>query len=323
MSLGRRGCGTTHKGLLPTETSGQSQAEGIVAVASATYRTESEENEDAVAAGEHRRLGNYLFLADGVGSLPQAGRAARLLVEQGRKLVRRASRPEDLEPATIFLACHKALVDFVATQPDGNPSGWGSTLLFVGDDGVGKLRLAWLGNGALLHMRGNFNQFQSGDLPPWSALNYLNPHTIENVQGKESLYRLVSADEAPERIHPSITEITRDDEFFGDIVIACTDGILSNDQIPYGRLADGSLWAKCETPYLKLFRCLSEFFAREQTPRSSSLESALQAFLNKLRGDNVLDDDASVGVLVTARALAVQAEWRNRRQKGSSGDAQS
>jgi hypothetical protein len=103
------------------------------------------------------------------------------------------------------------------------------------------------------------------------------------------------------------------DPEYGDIVMICTDGIYSSDQVNIGRTKDGSTWFKIEQPLLRFVAALDSFFAGSSVLTDDTLRRALDGYLAQLHADDLLDDDASLGVIVTAPALRYQAHRRKRR----------
>lgn len=174
-----------------------------------------------------------------------------------------------------------------------------------------ELTLGYVGNGGIFHLRGNFNTFPASQLLPWSAVNYLNPHSIPR-NGKNVMYKLLAPRSGPDEIAPSILRLSKDDAFFGDIVVCCTDGIYSYDQVSIGRDDDKNIWISGEPAITRLFDALTEFFDGDVS--EPALAACLERYLAELQTANLITDDCTVAVLITEKALAFQASLRARRR---------
>lgn len=176
------------------------------------------------------------------------------------------------------------------------------------------LMLAYLGNGGIFHIRGNFNTFPSSQLLPWSSINHLNPHTI-SLDGRNAMYKLLSPRTTPEEAEPSVVTISKDEHCFGDIVLCCTDGVYSFDQTAIGRDSRNNLWISGELSMERFYDALKQFFDEE--PSSDDLQSTLQTYLNGLNAAGLVTDDCTVGVVISGKALAYQAQLREKRMAGA------
>jgi hypothetical protein len=189
---------------------------------------------------------------------------------------------------------------------------FGTTALCAVDT-PGEIRLGYVGNGAIFHVRANFNTFPSSQLLPWTAVNYLNPHSAPQ-QGKNVLYQIV-APRATGHVLPTVVTVGKDSERLGDIVMVCTDGIYSYDQTPMGRDGDGNIWISGEATMALFFEALSRFFAGG-SHTDDDLRLALEDYLKEVETKGLATDDCTVGVIVTERALTYQRALRNRRLEG-------
>jgi hypothetical protein len=122
------------------------------------------------------------------------------------------------------------------------------------------------------------------------------------------MYKLVSARSGPDVIAPSVLRLSKDDTFFGDIIVAVTDGIYSYDQVAIGRDEQQQLWISGEASVARLFAALGRFFSGEIT--QETLRACLQTYLAELQDAKLVSDDCTVAVLVTAKAIAYQLQRR-------------
>lgn len=117
--------------------------------------------------------------------------------------------------------------------------------------------------------------------------------------------RYLGAFAPPERAEPTVLSFHKDTRV-GDIILVCTDGIYSSDQNRSGDPGDGSLWSEVPIPMTRVLNALRGVFNSGIPLDVCVLQSALDTVLADLRENRLLDDDATVGVLVTGTAVAYQ-----------------
>jgi PPM family protein phosphatase len=166
-------------------------------------------------------------------------------------------------------------------------------------------KIAYAGNGAVFHLRANFNQFPPEVIHiPWSSMNYLNPHS-NFVDGSEVLYKFIATDSNPADCVPTELIISKDNEFYGDILMICTDGIASNDQAIYATSNDPSgiaYWVKKEKTMDIFYKYLQEFITSKEV-NAETLEKVLKNLLCEYQLQNLLEDDSTIGLIITDKAL--------------------
>jgi serine/threonine protein phosphatase PrpC len=272
-------------------------------------------NQDAcaVAANPDHPL-SAVVVADGVGSHYGADLASATVAESLGTYLRSLDREMPIDLREAFTFAHARLVHEVERRHDpSSPQidwtrAFGTTAICAVET-KRSIVLAYAGNGAIFHIRGNFNTFGPAQLLPWSALNYLNPHSI-SLNGKNAMYKLLSPRATSEEIEPAIIEIAKDDAHFGDIILCCTDGIYSFDQVSIGRDGNHNLWISGEASMERFYATLKRFFENE--PSIDGLETALETYLAELGEANLVTDDCTVGVVITRKALEFQAARRER-----------
>jgi serine/threonine protein phosphatase PrpC len=281
------------------------------AVGSTTYRQNSLENQDYTGIVLNLNLGvRAVIVADGLGSQAYAGLGACWAVESAIGLIQAADKLTEQVLQDMFVAIRASVKtraeSFLVQQGlsvDKNQS-FGTTLIIVIEDAT-SFTIGYVGNGAIWHIRGGFNDFNANQYFPWNALNYLNPHTVQNEMGKEALYRMISISDDDEESIPAILKIHKD-SFFGDIIMICTDGICSNDQINVGRTKDNSVWFKAEPSIIRIFTMLDNFLLSQDQATEDFLSASLDRYLSQLLLDGLLDDDASAGLIITNAVLEYQ-----------------
>lgn len=286
-------------------------------IATATISNKSE-NQDYYGEVESDDF-NAMFIADGLGSYKYAKlsseRAIDFFVD---KIKNDQGKINDINYKEVYFQAKKKLIEFaneVITNDDKLVENlFGTTLISVLES-ENNIKVSYVGNGAVWHIRGNFNEFPSSYLFPWNAVNILNPHTIPE-NGKEALYRLISNNEDYSECVPSIIEIEKDMEY-GEIIMVCTDGIYSGDQIKAGKNDKGT-WVKYEPAMLKFFEHLSSFFKHYQLYDKDAILQILNQYLEEIKP--MLDDDATIGVLISPKTLNYQNEINWRKNEINSGN---
>ena len=119
-----------------------------------------------------------------------------------------------------------------------------------------------------------------------------------------------------EEINNSAIELEKDNEY-GDIIMICTDGIYSGDQLKAGKNDKGT-WVKYEPSMLKFFENISRFFKNNQLYNRESIEHILNQYLDEIKP--MLDDDATIGILITQKTLNYQNEINWQKNENDSGN---
>jgi len=283
----------------------------MVEIAAATL-TNKKENQDWFSKISNPKLQlNGVVVADGIGSFSFAKEASNLVAKFVSIKIGELTDIADLNFENIFSEAKKELIAFAKEQnmeTEGNTLG---TTLIVAvhfptpNRNHDTIKVAYVGNGGIWHLRGNFNHFNESQLLPWNAINYLNPHSIQE-EGKEALYKLISVSNNYEEAVPSVLTF-RVDKNFGDILMICTDGIYSYDQVQIGKDNSGRTWVSGEKSMSLFYSELNDYFKDENI----DLEAHLYDYLKKLNSIEELDDDATIGVLITNDALVHQKRASN------------
>ncbi|MEA2604068.1 MAG: family protein phosphatase [Acidobacteriota bacterium] len=281
----------------------------LCCVASVTLKTGEERNEDAatvLVGGDSTVHG--VAVADGLGSYTHAREASQFVVERAAMLMKTSEISSGDHLYEVFTRIRQDLRDHVRQFPSAEPpeaATFGTTLI-VAVETPNQLIAAYAGNGAIWHLRGNFDESTAATGISWSAVNYLRPHSLF-VGGREQLYNFIAPVEELDGFPPTVITVDKDRKF-GDILFICTDGIYSADQILYGTDAKGDLWISAEPSMASFYECLRAYFS--QACEGPGLKDCMQRYLLDLKGRQLLEDDATVGVIVTGAALAHQQRKR-------------
>lgn len=290
-------------------------------IATATNTSKSE-NQDSKSEFEEENFKAF-FIADGLGSFKYAQLASKRITDffkEKSAMLRSSSTNDGQNFNEVFKLAKQKLIDFsdeFLKEDEKNEENLFGTTAIATYETEDKISIAYVGNGAIWHIRGNFNEFPASYHFPWNVINYLNPHTIPE-NGKEALYRLISNSTDFNECIPSTIEITKD-KFIGEIIMICTDGIYSADQLKAGK-NDKGIWIKYETSMLKFFEYLTHFFKENQNYSKESIEQMLNQYLEELKP--TLDDDATIGILMTKEVLNYQNKinWLNKNEINSANE---
>lgn len=266
-------------------------------------------NQDcACQAFVEKTQAHVLAVADGVGSSYKAEVGSRFVCEKAVELVVDSLENGviDIDFKVLFQAIQEGLDSLIESQyaselPDLKEGSFASTLI-VGIDFSDRFVVAYVGNGSILHIGGNFVKFPAYMCLPWNAVNLLNPHTIE-VQGKESLYKFFYYKGESFRHTPSVIEVKKNMDDPGDIFVITTDGVYSSDHELTVKDEEGELWMPLPKQLGMLHEALKQFASAYDELSESRLNQTFVSYLTSLKDGNVMDDDTTLGVVFSCQAI--------------------
>ena len=97
----------------------------------------------------------------------------------------------------------------------------------------------------------------------------------------------------------------------------CTDGIFSNDQLNMGSNSAGK-WIKFEETMNLFFQKLKIYFEKVTEPNRENLNEFVTNYLEVIKP--IIDDDASIGILITPQVLQYQNNTRIENNNNLSND---
>lgn len=285
----------------------------------ATETNKGSVNQDYYATVENTALGvSGFIIADGIGSHFKAEIGAKVCSHKLKDLIEALESIEQLDFEELFKNVKVALIEYAKRTDEfdfnsiNKDLSLGTTLICVLDDGK-HYHIAYIGNGSVWHIDGRFNRFGQNFYLPWNSINLLNPHCIEQ-DGKPALYRYLSISDTQST--PTVLRLSKNHFSPGEIILATTDGIFSNDAVPVGKDANGTLWIKGEETLPILYSKLSDFF--KTNPIEASIEdinSALAAYLKGLKEKSIMHDDSTIGVIISKKALEYHQDIFEKSEK--------
>ena len=271
----------------------------FAAAATVTDRTESSANQDAVVVLNPEQDGCCaVVLCDGIGSWDCSGVTSQVATQRAAAVLRQYG-PSAIDKA--FAEAQDAVLS-IGREWSGAAAkrAGGTTMLVATVPEPGELLLGYVGNGAALECR-PVHGVNAPMRVQWS--NHLVPHSgIEH--GQEVLTRALTT----ESVLPLPVSLLRIRPTENAVLLLSSDGIWSQEQAPLARTADGQRWMQLPPVLLRTLdlagQVLSwmseedeeEVLASDSTARPSPNE-AIQAHLDALRSDDLLDDDSTIGLL--------------------------
>jgi serine/threonine protein phosphatase PrpC len=268
--------------------------------------TKKIQNQDFVAFIQGDK--NVILVADGVGSSAYAAEGARFVIEEATRILLELDF-ENINYTSLFQKIQLALDDRIALEQQnllGLKYRPFSTTLILAIEKKEVFEIAYIGNGAILHIRGNFMNFPIKTwIIPWTCVNYLNPHTIP-VDGSEVLYKCFGAKADRAKVEPTVLTISKDNFEFGDILVICTDGIYSID---HQEIFEDSLGYALPQPYaLKNLNETLQNFLKGKNLSNEELNKTITNYLVSLKQiPYEMNDDCSLGLFITPKALEYSA----------------
>jgi len=263
----------------------------------ATATTASLKDGQYICKGINGSL-NAILTVDGLDSYGSDGISYNFLSAIAKYLsavIERSANINNLNFKQIFDNIRNGFVKFIKSKREDEHLYGASVIILVETEK--KIKIAYIGNGAIWHIRRKFNEFPAGYLFPWNAVNLLNPHIIQKEDKKKELYKYIS-DKKDIGYTPAIIEIDKDTTQ-GDIFMICTGRIYSEEQHRTVRDPEGRRYLRYENSMFVFFKELKSFFSEQQSYTNDKLEEMLKKYLETIKPDG----DASLGVLITKPAI--------------------
>lgn len=263
----------------------------------AKTKSPKQNNEDFIETIINDELNfKAIILGDGIGSHHKPDEGSAFCVKSLKKHLENCKHLDELNFNELFKTVYIELKEnFSNIENDtiDKTQAYGTTLICA-IELEDKYIVAYLGNGSAWHIRGNFHTFSPQRYLPWNAINLLNPHTVEE-NGKEALYKFIALESTENQILPSVIEINKDNELFGDIIIISTDGLYSNDHNPIAKDREGNIWIAGERKMELLFNRLKNLVNKNQLEEQTINES-IDDYLKEIEESKLIDDDTTFGI---------------------------
>lgn len=280
---------------IPTDT------DSIMAVNTMTKKSK---NQDAFYISEDNRI---MAIADGVGSHLYSEIGSDFVVKKIVELIIENNNHYNIDFLELFTRTQKLLTEHIKKNFKDElvkfeKQGCFGTTLIVAIDLPDKFVIAYLGNGCIWHLRGNYTELTNNIYLPWHSVNLLNPHTIQ-IEGKEALYKIFAYENDNQNVIPTVIELSKDNELFGDILMIGTDGIFSNDQTIPGKDGEDNIWIPSSKIMEIFYKQLNSFLSSEVPHSNDKTRLMLHNFLTTVKENNFMDDDTTIGLFISQPCL--------------------
>jgi PPM family protein phosphatase len=260
-----------------------------------------------------------IAIADGVGSTIDAHIAAELAVENFLKKVKSFDDREQkkVEPKNIVKFWESTAEKIKAYYKENkeryqDKSTILQTTLITLIELKDRYLISYLGNGSIWYIRGDFWHFGNRHWP-WCMSDLMIGHTFLNEDGKDALYGVLGHKGDTSNVR--ILDITKDMDR-GEIFVLTTDGISSPDHLKIGYDPNNKLWVEVNPHIESLVNTyLVEFFkgiSKEDCDQSQILKKILEKFLS----ERSFDDDATIGIVVSGKAIKYYKDYLAKNTPG-------
>ncbi len=283
----------------------------IIAATSQTHKSTS--NQDYFENVNNKKsLFTGVIVADGLGSHARSELSSKFAVESLKRELENCKIIETLNFEKLFIKIKQDLKEYALKNLSdeellNNPFG---TTLLCALDCEDEYRIAYVGNGAIFHISGGFNQFGPTRYIPWNVNNLLNPHTVEE-EGKSAMYKFISIKDEIS-CKPTLFQISKSEDVFGDIIIIASDGVYTNDELKIGKDDNGVVWIMGEESEILLLNQLNLYFKENENFNNTNLLQTLESFLTQMKEKNLMHDDTTLGVIISPKVIKFQEGVKNR-----------
>ena len=228
---------------------------------------------------------NALILCDGIGEFSQSHivstKVADVMIEK---------RYDDI---------NKLIKDSEIIELKDKIENGGTTIIFAILESNKKVKIQYLGNGGCIKLNGDFNQSSQG-LLPYKFNHLINPH----INDSGALTRHLSKESGrQERIISEISTTLNNPN--GDILLFFSDGINSLEENVIIKDNEGRFWRHESSSIQVILEKLHVFLM--ENINSVNFQDKLIHFneeiLKELNKSNLLEDDASLGIIITDELL--------------------
>jgi len=289
----------------------------IAAVASDTRKVK---NQDGYCEAYIEKVqARIIAIADGVGSSYKSEVGSHFVTEKAIELIKKAVEADEyhINFDKIFDEIQEGLDEKVKSNYAEELSALKSesfgTTLIIGIDFPDRFIAAYVGNGSIWHVSGLFNTFPNMVCLPWNAVNLLNPDTIMS-RGKEALYKIFFYKGEKKHHKPTVLQISKLNEAPGDMFILTTDGVYSSDHAIAAKDDEGEIWIPSTPQFGLLHDALKSYVEGEEDINDDTLHQLLVRYLAHIKEDNIMDDDTTLGIFISAEAKAHFTEKRKKNE---------
>jgi hypothetical protein len=237
---------------------------------------------------------NSLIICDGIGEFTDSGKVAKLVVNQfiGKGYSKLSHLIADNE--------------FMKFKKD-NIIGGTTFISAVKQNNLDKIQLEYLGNGGIIHLHGDFSTNMNSE-EPYRYGEIMIPHISPNgALTKHISHNSEKIELSSSRIELNLNYIS------GNIILLFSDGISSLEDKVILKDNEGRFWRN-ENPAIQLILKNLDLLLKSNIKSDIFQEKLIefnQEILEKLKSENYLEDDASLGIIITENVLNHYSEKTN------------
>ncbi len=226
-----------------------------------------------------------LVLCDGIGEFKDSGKVAKIVVD---KFI-----------SSGYSSITEVISDKEIIEHKETIQGGTTFISAINKMNSKKVHLEYLGNGGIIHFYGDFANNTNSE-EPYRYGEIMIPHISPNG----ALTRHISNDSKKNELTSTKIDLTLN-YFNGDIVLLFSDGISSLEDKIILQDGEGRYW-RYENPATQLIlKELDKFLQGKNNIDNfqDDLNQFNKDILEKLKKDNYLEDDASLGIIITKETL--------------------
>jgi serine/threonine protein phosphatase PrpC len=255
-----------------------------------------------------------VIVADGLGSHFKSELSSKFCVKRLKENLENIDHLV-INYSELFLKIKKDLEIYAENNltPEEKASTFLGTTLICALEFEDEYQIAYIGNGSIWQISGNFNHFSASRSLPWNSINLLNPHNIEE-EGESKMFKYIST--ADVSSIPSVIKLSKNEDAYGDIIVIATDGIYSNDEAKIGKDNKGVIWEMGEETMIELYKSLNELFVKSPIEiKEDDLKFELEKYLNLIKEQDIMDDDTTLGLIISEKVIQYQHKCWEKRDK--------
>lgn len=260
----------------------------MISAAATVAAPGKDENQDSVSTfslGDMQAPdGAGVIVCDGVGSQPNSGNVARAVVDFATAHIAKSGVVDGISQ-----------LDAVCAEEEFGQDG-ATTLLAVGAEASGVAGYCYIGNGGLFEV---VPQSASGSTARLRWCDLALPQ-IEWESGRPALRSFLPA---PHEGYAAEKGSRAIDLLGPRLFIACSDGISTDEERAQATSVTGEYWKAVPTTLVRLLdglaSCWFEMARAEHEAAEQMLHGLIERILGALLDESILDDDASVGCVMT------------------------
>ena len=227
-----------------------------------------------------------LVLCDGIGEFTDSGKVSRVVVDQ-------------FIIKNYFKLSELIADNELAKLKTNNIIGGTTFISAINKNNSDRIQLEYLGNGGIIHFHGDFSSNVNSD-EPYRYGEIMIPHISPNG----ALTKHISHNSAEAELVSATIELNLN-YINGDIILLFSDGISSLEDKVILKDNENRFWRN-ENPAIQLILKELDLFLKLNNSLyvfQDNLIEFNQAILKKLKTENYLEDDASLGFIITDNVL--------------------